>query len=281
MSAPAKSAATSQSHGDAFQDAIKGDDWFRGAADHGRSRRSAFDIEARFDKRASIPTQIKVSGDFIYEFADARRWYAIDEPHRNVLANWVQDRQVKRIVSITEIILHGRMLPVLRGRTSAAEVSDCHDAIRALRRIPAGREYDRQRKLVDARIADLCARTDGLTFHAKIGSGNDRLQISASLDTLGRVSRTEDRYRCINGRIHRNREVYTRFYGERISLPHPIRSGRRVFKDGSGGGPAAAFAPLPDLFDDFWECHASPSAANDAGPCHDRTNRSASLLMDA
>lgn len=260
---------TSQSHGDSFENAVKGDDWYRGATNHKRDRNASFDIEGRFDTRARLPTQVKVSGTNVFPLADARRWWLIDEPFRKILGHWVQDRHVKLVWGVTEFIVHGRMMEMMRGRTSHAEVSDCHDAILALREaFKLNGAFDAvDRRRVDRRLAAMQARTPCLTFNPKIDETNFRLQVSVKLQALGRISAAENRYR-FGGVEHRNRELYTGNYGRRIALPHPITSGRRTFRDGSGGGEAPPYRPDPNLFDDSWlsasALHANADAWSDA-----------------
>lgn len=264
MTGPAPREITSQSHGDSFQNTVKGDDWFRGASDHARKRNSQFDIEAKFDRRLGIPTQVKVSGSQTFPLADARRWWMIDQDFRKVLGHWVQDHKVKRVHAVTEFIIHGRMMEMLRGRTSLSEVSDCHDAIRALRREEDDAVQVRERAKIDRRIEAMQRRTPWMTFNPKINRTNARLQASVTLEMLGRVARVEDRYLCHKGVLHPNRAVYTDVYAKRISLPHPIASGPRTFHDGSGGKPVASYRPVPDLFEDVWYMELAPATMTGA-----------------
>lgn len=250
---------TSQSHGNLFQNIIKGDEWYSGASNHKRLENASFDIEGKFDRRLGLPTQVKISGTNTFPLADARRFYEIDEPYRNVLGHWVQDRDIKRVMVVSEFIMHGIMMEILRGRTTHAEVSDCHEAIRAL---PEG-HTQAERDRIDRRIAAMHRRTPLLTFNPKINEGNQRLQVSVNLTVLGRMARIESRYKCSKGQLHPNRQIFTQSYGKRIRLPLLIQSGMRSYKDGSGGRESPAYQPLPDLFDDMWHLEQAPLQATE------------------
>lgn len=239
----------SGSRGESFRSMIGRDGWYDGAGDQQRRRNSRYDIEAGFDGRLGLPTQLGVSADQTFPIRYAHRWWTIDEPFRKVLGHLVEHGCDRSIFAITEFIIHGRMMTLLRGGASGAEIAECHEMIREAYS-PGRRGAVRGQAKIDRRLADLNRRVPWMTFAARFSRRDCGLHANVTVEMLGRAAQAEDRFSCRAGRSHPNRRLYTGRYGSSTELPIPISCAGVL--SSSGSSPDHLEQPAADLFEDIW-----------------------------
>lgn len=247
---PPSDRITGQSRGDSFRSVIGRDAWFGGSGGHQRRRNSRFDIEAASDGRLGIPSQFGASADQTFPIRYAHRWWTIDEPFRKVLGHLVEQGREQSVVAVTEFIIHGRMMTLLRGGASVSELAECHEAIRAAYS-PGRRGAGRGQAKIDRRLADLNRRVPWMTFTARYARRDCGLHASLTVEMLGRAAQAEDRFRCRAGRSHPNRRLFTGRYGEDTVLPMTITGAGITVS--AGASPEHNGQPAADLFEDMWQ----------------------------
>lgn len=220
--------SNNQSHGKQFEDHLKAA-LFPGAADHGRSPTSAFDVEAQFNKERGVPCSIKTAkaGSPVC-MADARRMWGIgNEPSELIVAEWVSEgpnkKQFKRV---HRFLFTPEVHQELIGQVTAEQVERIHEGMKefGLGQHKAARRWAREQKEALAPVAS----TAKITLNPKIDSHTQRrLQCSVKLADL--KAATEGRTVKHQGQEVPLYEVYDDHVGT-LCLPFGIVSSPRTFR---------------------------------------------------
>ena len=219
--------STSQSHGKQFEDHLKAA-LFPGAADHGRSPTSAFDVEAQFNKERGVPCSIKTAkaGSPVC-MADARRFWTIDEPYELIVSEWVaQGSNKKQFERVHRFFITPEVHQELTGQVTADQVEQVHEGLKefGLGQHHAARRWAREQKAALAPVTS----TAKASLNPKIDSHTQRrLQCSMKLSDLKAV--TEGRTVQHQGRDVPLYEVHEDHVGN-LCLPFGIVSGPRTFR---------------------------------------------------
>ena len=204
----------SQLHGKTFENRIKASSRFPGAATDATGHTAAFDIAARFDTSANLPTSIKTSCNTRIGLADARRFWALIDSFRMLVGLYRQTAHTKAFHTIHEFIIGPAELAMLRGGVTSAEVGALHEGI-SLEKFDRD-DYRAARKW--AAEATRTVRSRSLVrLDRKIDSkGQRRFQCSVDIEALVRA--------CPGDR----QMVYTKDFGD-IALPLRLPSTSREF----------------------------------------------------
>jgi hypothetical protein len=217
-----------QLHGKRFEDQIKGCGWFDRSADSSRAVNAGFDIEARFDRRLSLPTSIKSTGSKTIALADARKFWSIAQPYRMLVGSYNQDNSRKVFNMVHEFIIHGAILELLRGRVAVEEVAQIHTGL-GLQHFPEGR-HNAARLWAREQIASIQGRLGLAGLNPKIDSRSQRrLQCSVSLDVLIAAATGETPFYDENNNVTPNHQVHDAVVGTLV-LPVTLLSSRRAFR---------------------------------------------------
>lgn len=182
---------TSQAHGKTFEGHVKNQ--YPGSSDSKRSPTSAFDIEAKYDKKKGIPTQVKsakraANGNTTVCLSDARRAVSHAEAFRLVVVEWTQGTPGRKNPSrVVEMEFDkGAWNANVVGKLKESFVETYHDSISSFGEGAANAKKARALSdQFDAEFAKLYAKGSVLKLNRKIDSKNQRrLQCSASLNDL-------------------------------------------------------------------------------------------------
>lgn len=207
--------SNNQLHGKSYEDHIKAA--FTGAADHGRSANTPWDIEKQFDKEKKLPTSIKTvknKGTIIIELADARKFWSIDEAYRMLVALYDQNGDVKNFHTLYEFLItkdeHRKMLNPI----TFAEVKEFHDSL-----LSYGKGLHAQARAFAKQKKFQLQRNAIVQLNQKIDSKTQRrLQCSIKLENLiENVALVQ---------VYRSQDFY-----KRISVNFAIQSSEREFNE--------------------------------------------------
>lgn len=219
--------STSQSHGKQFEDHLKAA-LFPGAADHGRSPTSGFDVEASFNKERGVPCSIKVAkqGSSI-SLADARRFWEIQQPFELIVSEWTQRNGTqKEFETVHRFFITSEIHQDLIAQVTAEQVARFHAGLKTFGpgQHRAARDWARQQKI---ELAPFLA-TSRIILNPKIDSKDQRrLQCSVKLASL--VAVTEGRTVVHQGQEIPLHEVRVDHIGA-LCLPFGIVSVPRSFR---------------------------------------------------
>lgn len=215
-----------QLHGKRFEDVVKASGLFPGSADFGRPVDAGFDIEAQFDKVLGLPTSVKSSSASGVALADARRYWAHQQPFRLLIGSYRQNTDWKEFYAVHEIIVHGPMFDSLCGSVTLAEVTQFHDGF-SLSRFPKG-QHAAARFSATERLRELKPRLGLVTLNRKIDSFSQRrLQCSITLTKLVALASAAPSYQGPTGPTA-NYSLHEDRLGS-VKLPVSIASSAREF----------------------------------------------------
>ena len=211
-----------QVHGKQFEDILKAL-LYPGAADGGRTQTAKVDVEARYDKILGLETSIKASKNCkTIALADARHFWSINQPFRLLVGCWKQvSSTIKEFYEIHEFIIHGEMMPIMRGSVTAAQIQAFHDGL-SLQRFALG-QHVAARIWAQAQKAAISKSGPLVSLNPKIDSGTQRrLQGSLTMRRLERLAADHPRIRS----DYPNQSVHKNVLGSML-LPNRILSSPR------------------------------------------------------
>ena len=209
--------ASNQLHGKKFEDLIKS--VFPGSSDKQRKNTSIFDIENFYDKEKKLNTSIKTkkknkNSNEIFELADVRRIFSINEDYRMIVGLYEQKGDRKTFIEIIEYIIKKEDLKKLKSLLSYSEVETFHNTICSFK---PGKNGQKEGRLFCINNKSKLQEKTLITLNPKIDSKSQRrLQCSIKRKILENIIPESQRF------------VHSDFYKDLV-LPITIISEKRKF----------------------------------------------------
>ncbi len=177
--------ATSQAHGNHFEDYIKVG--FFGASNKCRLPTAKFDIEAQYDKSLSLPTSIKTTGSDQVGLSDATRFFSIDIAYRLLVLKYKQNNDMKSPDQLYEFLIDKEYHALLCGDIPLSLIQEIHSHLKGFEAGTEGASLARA-WWRDKRADIYDKYRTNVSLNAKIDSKKQRrLQASISLCSLKRI----------------------------------------------------------------------------------------------